>query len=108
MDLCWGRYDDKSHEISEEPNENKIYKWPGLDYSNVRIKDFENVSNANMELIDRISTPRMPWHDVHCLLEGPVVYDICRHFIERWNFSINNVIFKNTKKKTIVRGIYYK
>ena len=29
----------------------------------------------------------MPWHDVHSRLIGPVVADIARHFVERWNFS---------------------
>jgi phospholipase D1/2 len=62
------------------------------------------VRNCDEELIDRKNQPRMPWHDVQVLLEGPIVYDLCRHFVERWNFSINSVIFKNPKKKTIVRG----
>ena len=29
--------------------------------------------------------PRMAWHDVHTMVEGPVVSDIVRHFVERWN-----------------------
>lgn len=29
--------------------------------------------------------PRMPWHDVHCRIEGPSVYDLSRNFIDRWN-----------------------
>ena len=29
--------------------------------------------------------PRMAWHDVHTMVEGPVVGDIVRHFIERWD-----------------------
>ena len=106
LDLCWGRYDTCSHDISEAQNDSNIYRWPGIDYSNVRIKDFENVQNPNVDLVDRNIHPRMPWHDIQVLLEGPVVFDLCRHFIERWNFSINSVIFKNTKKSTIVRGKY--
>jgi len=95
LDLCWGRYDNSSHELIELPNERQVYKWPGIDYSNVRIKDFENVYNPEVELIDRNLHPRMPWHDVQVLLEGPVVYDLCRHFVESCNFSINSVIFYN-------------
>ncbi|SPA31208.1 Phospholipase D [Cupriavidus taiwanensis] len=29
--------------------------------------------------------PRMPWHDVHCRIEGPSVYDLSRNFVRRWN-----------------------
>ncbi len=29
----------------------------------------------------------MPWHDIHCRLIGPVVFDIARHFVQRWNIS---------------------
>jgi phosphatidylserine/phosphatidylglycerophosphate/cardiolipin synthase-like enzyme len=104
LDLCWGRYDSCNHLLSEPKNENEIYHWPGIDYSNCRIKDFENVQDPYKELIDRNSVPRLPWHDVQVLLEGPVVGDICRHFIERWNYSISNATFKNAKKNTIIRG----
>ena len=104
MDLCWGRYDTSSHKLIELSNEKKIYDWPGIDYSNVRIRDFENVSDFKADLVDREVDPRMPWHDVHCKLEGQVVFDLCRHFVERWNHSINSVMFKNTAKQTIIRS----
>ena len=29
--------------------------------------------------------PRMPWHDVACCVEGPVVTDLARHFVQRYN-----------------------
>ena len=38
-----------------------------------------------MEQIDRTKYPRMAWHDVHTMVEGPIVSDITRHFVERWN-----------------------
>jgi phosphatidylserine/phosphatidylglycerophosphate/cardiolipin synthase-like enzyme len=36
---------------------------------------------------DRTRYPRMPWHDVHSCVMGPPVVDLCRHFIQRWNFT---------------------
>lgn len=28
--------------------------------------------------------PREPWHDLHCQIDGPAVYDILTNFQERW------------------------
>ena len=87
LDLCWGRWDIHEHPIVEPANEDEIYKWPGIDYSNGRINDFNKVRDYLKENVDRTKKPRMPWHDVHCRLIGPVVYDIARHFVQRWNIS---------------------
>lgn len=37
--------------------------------------------------IDRNEIPRMPWHDVGCVVTGSIVSDFARHFIQRWNAS---------------------
>ena len=87
LDLCWGRWDIHEHPIVEPNNSDEIYKWPGIDYSNGRINDFNKVRDYLKENVDRSKKPRMPWHDVHCRLIGPVVYDIARHFVQRWNIS---------------------
>lgn len=63
------------------------YNFPGIDYSNARIRDFDKVENYLVESADRKFEMRMPWHDVHSRLIGPVVADIARHFVERWNYS---------------------
>jgi phospholipase D1/2 len=36
LDLCYGRYDSNYHPVNK--NDSKMY--PGIDYNNVRIKDF--------------------------------------------------------------------
>ena len=87
LDLCWGRWDTHEHPLVEEPNDKQIYYWPGIDYANNRINDFSKVKEYLKENVDRTQKPRMPWHDVHCRLIGPVVYDIARHFVQRWNIS---------------------
>ena len=49
----------------------------------------------------------MPWHDVHTRLIGPVVGDIARHFVERWNhdnFENRNETTLNTIKKSNNEG----
>ena len=87
LDLCWGRYDLHEHPIYEPPNSEKKYYFPFIDYSNARICDFTNVRNYLVESVPRENSLRMPWHDVHTRLIGPVVGDISRHFVERWNHS---------------------
>ena len=87
LDLCWGRWDTHDHPIYEMPNGDQKYLFPGIDYSNARIRDFNKVENYLEESCDRKTELRMPWHDVHCRLIGPVVPDIARHFVERWNYT---------------------
>ena len=87
LDLCWGRYDYAEHPIYEAPNLEKKYYFPFIDYSNARICDFSNVENYLIESVPRESCLRMPWHDIHTRLIGPVVSDIARHFVERWNHA---------------------
>ena len=88
LDLCWGRWDTHDHPIFEQKNEKDEYNFPGIDYSNARIRDFDKVEKYLEESCKREKFEmRMPWHDVHSRLIGPVVADIARHFVERWNFS---------------------
>jgi phosphatidylserine/phosphatidylglycerophosphate/cardiolipin synthase-like enzyme len=37
------------------------------------------------DLVDRNTTPRMPWHDVGAMVMGNAARDVARHFIQRWN-----------------------
>ena len=103
LDLCWGRYDSNEHPIYEPPNSEKKYFYPFIDYSNARICDFTNVENYLVESVPRATSLRMPWHDVHMRLIGPVVNDISRHFVERWNharFDDRNKSSLNIKNNT--------
>ena len=85
LDLCWGRYDTNNHPIVEEENARHTYYYPGSDYINERQVDLHEVEKFYIEQLDRNKMPRMGWHDVHTMVEGPIVMDIVRHFIERWN-----------------------
>jgi phosphatidylserine/phosphatidylglycerophosphate/cardiolipin synthase-like enzyme len=50
----------------------------------------------------RLETARMPWHDVHMTLVGPVVLDIAQHFVERWNY-IRDKKYKHDDRYPILR-----
>ncbi|KAF0441996.1 phospholipase D/nuclease [Gigaspora margarita] len=87
IDLCFGRYDTKEHiltEVSKTYKSNEI--WPGKDYSNPRIKDFEFVRVWKESLIKKSKDARMPWHDVSVSFKGKCVLDLVTHFNQRWEF----------------------
>ncbi|XP_065319459.1 phospholipase D1-like isoform X1 [Gordionus sp. m RMFG-2023] len=62
--------------------------WIGKDYSNFIYKDFAHVDLPYVDLIDRHSIPRMPWHDIGCVVYGLPATDCALHFIERWNYAV--------------------
>ncbi|CAO3600983.1 unnamed protein product [Absidia cylindrospora] len=96
IDLCFGRWDTHSHRLADFVEEDPLLEvFPGQDYSDARVRDFEEVKNWDMRLIDKTVVPRMPWHDMSlCMLGGPVL-DVARHFCERWNFVKNEKNRKN-------------
>ncbi|XP_041973451.1 phospholipase D2 isoform X2 [Aricia agestis] len=59
--------------------------WIGKDYVNFIVKDFNSLELPFVDLIDRHTTPRMPWHDVGALVTGAAARDVARHFVQRWN-----------------------
>ena len=86
LGLCWGRWDTHKHLIFEAKNDEDEYYFPGIDYSNARIRDFDRVENYLTESCERKEYElRMPCHGVHSRLIGPVVADFTKHFVERWN-----------------------
>ncbi|KAJ6632257.1 phospholipase D/nuclease [Mycena sp. CBHHK59/15] len=86
LDLCFGRWDTHTHPLADvHPTDFSLTVFPGQDYNNARIMDFQNVYNYASNALSSLESPRMPWHDVHMTLSGPVVLDIVQHFTERWN-----------------------
>ncbi|XP_023246744.1 phospholipase D2-like [Copidosoma floridanum] len=59
--------------------------WLGKDYVNFIVQDFNNLESPYQDLVDRSTTPRMPWHDVGVMVQGASARDVARHFIQRWN-----------------------
>lgn len=59
--------------------------WIGKDYCNFIVKDFSDLDAPLCDFIDRLATPRMPWHDIALCVKGAAARDVSRHFIQRWN-----------------------
>ena len=86
LDLCFGRWDTHSHPLADVHPANPFATlFPGQDYNNARIMDFQDVPNYVSNGLSSIESGRMPWHDVHMTLTGEAVLDIVQHYVERWN-----------------------
>ncbi|KAK0243927.1 phospholipase D [Armillaria nabsnona] len=86
LDLCFGRWDTHNHPLADvHPTDFSRTLFPGQDYNNARIMDFKDVRWYASNTLSILESARMPWHDVHMSLSGPVVLDIVQHFVERWN-----------------------
>ncbi|KAF9448692.1 phospholipase D/nuclease [Macrolepiota fuliginosa MF-IS2] len=86
LDLCFGRWDTQTHPLADvHPTDFSKTLFPGQDYNNARIMDFHDVYNYASNQLSILESARMPWHDVHMTFVGPVVLDVCQHFVERWN-----------------------
>jgi len=87
LDLCFGRWDHKQHPLSDvHPAGVQHEIFPGQDFNNNRIMDFQNVEDWKSNEVSKAEYGRMPWHDIAMGVTGPCVYDIAEHFVLRWNF----------------------
>ncbi len=79
--------DDDEHQVVAEQLEGAAKLWIGKDYTNFIVKDFSQLEQPFQDAVDRHTTPRMPWHDVSCMVVGAAARDVARHFIQRWNHA---------------------
>lgn len=87
LDLCYGRWDVRQHLLADvHPSGVQNEVFPGQDYNNNRIMDFQTVEDWENNELAKVDYGRMPWHDVAMGLVGDCVYDIAEHFVLRWNF----------------------
>lgn len=91
LDLCFGRWDTNQHPIADcHPTNIDEVVFPGQDWNNARIADFQDVAHWDAKnVLDRKTSSRMGWSDISISLHGPVVDDLKLHFVERWNFIYN-------------------
>ena len=85
LDICLGRFDNAAHRLIDNDSDQGNQMFPGQDYCNPCLRDCVDLTRPMADLMDRSRDPRLPWHDVHCKLEGVVVRDIARHFVQLWN-----------------------
>lgn len=87
LDLCYGRWDTNQHSITDaHPGDLSQIVFPGQDYNNSRIMDFQDVVHWQNNKLDRTENSRMGWSDVALSLTGVAVEDLKEHFVQRWNF----------------------
>lgn len=90
LDLCYGRWDTNQHAIADaHPHDLTDIVFPGQDYNNARIMDFDDVVHWQNNKLDRKTSSRIGWSDISISLHGPVVQDLRRHFVDRWNFILD-------------------
>lgn len=86
IDLCFGRWDANQHPLADvHPSDMNNEIFPGQEFNNNRIMDFQNVGQWQQNELSKAEYGRMPWHDVAMGVIGDCVYDIAEHFILRWN-----------------------
>jgi phospholipase D1/2 len=87
IDLCFGRWDTHQHPLADVHPEGVATEiWPGQDFNNNRVMDFQSVDDWKSNELSKAEYGRMPWHDVAMGVVGDCVYDIAEHFVLRWNF----------------------
>ncbi|KAJ2994214.1 hypothetical protein NUW58_g1618 [Xylaria curta] len=86
LDMCFGRYDTSSHPIADaHPGNLDAIIFPGQDFNNARVYDFEGVNNWDHNQLDRVKNSRMG-----CLID---------HFTDRWNFIFDEKYSKKDPGK---------
>ena len=81
LDICYGRYDTREHRLFDNED-----MYPGIDYNNIRRVDICRVKDHDICGYDR-TKPMLPWHDLGLKAQGPIVWDMSRHFIQYWNYA---------------------
>lgn len=108
FDLCFGRWDTPTHALIDDAMMDnqpfdqddtmlgpvrhgaEAHVWPGQDYANERVAEWQNLTQLEVDLIPRDKVPRMPWHDVGVQIVGQPARDLCRHFCQRWNMLLRS------------------
>jgi phosphatidylserine/phosphatidylglycerophosphate/cardiolipin synthase-like enzyme len=86
LDLCYGRYDDRRHGLSDSCHLRT--RFPGKDFYNPGISACDNLHVPWEEKLDRLAHPREPWHDIQVGANRGCAADLARNFVQRWNHHV--------------------
>lgn len=102
LDLCFGRWDTHAHPIADShPTDVNAGLFPGQDYNNARIYDFQNVSQYDKNKLDRNISSRMGWSDLSFCIQGPIIEDLRTHFVQRWNYIYRESYITSSKYRAL-------
>jgi phospholipase D1/2 len=88
--VAYSHQDTNQHSIADaHPGDLNRIVFPGQDYNNSRIMDFQDVVHWQNNKLDRTQNSRMGWTDLSISISGPVVQDLREHFVQRWNMIYN-------------------
>eukprot|EP01083_Nonionella_stella_P190805 706548_1 len=93
LDICLGRWDTPEHRLIDP--DKKFFL--GVDYYNPFIGSRpRSLDGPAMfeDVVQRASSPRMPWHDVDVEVRGEVARDVAVNFVQRWNHHKRQRFFK--------------
>lgn len=100
LDLCYGRWDTNQHSIADaHPSDINEIVFPGQDYNNSRVMDFQDVVHWENNKLDRREASRMGWSDIALCIIGPAVSDLKEHFVQRWNFIFEEKYHSRTDER---------
>ncbi|KAH8696724.1 hypothetical protein BGW36DRAFT_428716 [Talaromyces proteolyticus] len=107
LDLCFGRWDTNQHAIADvHPGDLQEIVFPGQDYNNARVLDFQDVAHWEQNQLNRKVTSRIGWSDISISLRGPVVEDLRRHFVDRWNYIYDTKYYARNETKYQKLSLY--
>lgn len=94
LDLCYGRYDTRAHELTDGCHLRT--RFPGKDFYNPGISSCDKLDFPWEEKLDRYSHPREPWHDIQIGTSGGCARDLARNFVQRWNHHLKETAAAGT------------
>ncbi|KYQ92917.1 phospholipase D1 [Tieghemostelium lacteum] len=83
VDICFMRFETHRFQILDVSGKTFL----GKDYGNL-MTACTRTGDPHKDQLDRLTFPRMPWHDVHVKLEGLSARDAGHNFIQRWNHAV--------------------